>query len=232
MWGRGIYVGGARTMRRARNLMAVAAIASLTSTAAGAATNLIQNGSFEFGAASIDPFITVNPGDTSINDWAVTVPNVDYIGNYWQAANGVRSIDLSGYFANGMIQQTINTVPLQVYTLTYWVSANPDQALPNPRLGTVFISGNPTTAISYTLHGNTLSNMQWAKRYQQFTATAATTNIGFSGVPNSNLAWGIALDNVSVSAVPEPAIWTMMIVGFGMLGFAMRRRSESAIGAA
>lgn len=31
-------------------------------------------------------------------------------------------------------------------------------------------------------------------------------------------------DNVTLSAVPEPASWTMMIAGFGFIGAAMRRR--------
>ena len=35
---------------------------------------------------------------------------------------------------------------------------------------------------------------------------------------------GPILDNVSVSQVPEPASWAMLITGFGMVGFAARRR--------
>ncbi|MBT9472342.1 MAG: PEPxxWA-CTERM sorting domain-containing protein [Phenylobacterium sp.] len=38
---------------------------------------------------------------------------------------------------------------------------------------------------------------------------------------------GPLLDNVSIgvsSAVPEPATWAMMIMGFGLVGSAMRRR--------
>lgn len=32
--------------------------------------------------------------------------------------------------------------------------------------------------------------------------------------------------NVVASAVPEPATWTMILAGFGMIGFAVRRRSS------
>lgn len=35
---------------------------------------------------------------------------------------------------------------------------------------------------------------------------------------------GPILDNVMVSQVPEPASWAMMITGFGLVGFAARRR--------
>ena len=43
---------------------------------------------------------------------------------------------------------------------------------------------------------------------------------------------GLAIDNFSLTAVgaaaavPEPATWGMMIAGFGLIGFAMRRRSN------
>jgi hypothetical protein len=37
---------------------------------------------------------------------------------------------------------------------------------------------------------------------------------------------GFKLKNLTVSVVPEPATWAMMIAGFGMIGFAMRRRSR------
>ena len=33
-----------------------------------------------------------------------------------------------------------------------------------------------------------------------------------------------AIDNIFLTAVPEPATWGLMIAGFGMVGFAMRRK--------
>ena len=54
--------------------------------------------------------------------------------------------------------------------------------------------------------------------------------IGLYGYNN-----GSSFDNVnltgtlfaSTSSVPEPATWTMMLVGFGIVGFAMRKRSNA-----
>lgn len=45
------------------------------------------------------------------------------------------------------------------------------------------------------------------------------TQVIFSSAENS-----FELDNIAVSAVPEPATWAMMIAGFGMAGAALRRR--------
>lgn len=36
----------------------------------------------------------------------------------------------------------------------------------------------------------------------------------------------VAITNFTVSAVPEPATWAMMILGFGVIGTALRRRSR------
>ncbi len=40
---------------------------------------------------------------------------------------------------------------------------------------------------------------------------------------------GIVIDDVSLSAVPEPATWAMMIVGFGVIGFSARRRRNVCV---
>src|SRR3546814_11958625 len=39
---------------------------------------------------------------------------------------------------------------------------------------------------------------------------------------------GVGLSEVNFGAVPEPASWTMMITGFGLVGAAMRRRKAAA----
>ena len=54
--------------------------------------------------------------------------------------------------------------------------------------------------------------------------------MGFaSGDTNAS---GPALDNVSISAVPETATWAMMILGFGVVGGAVRRRRSTALATA
>jgi len=43
-------------------------------------------------------------------------------------------------------------------------------------------------------------------------------------VLSQNGGGGFELDNVTIGVVPEPATWGLMIVGFGLVGFAARRR--------
>ncbi|MBI3342508.1 DUF642 domain-containing protein, partial [Candidatus Curtissbacteria bacterium] len=82
------------------------------------------NGSFESGT---DPgvFTTVNPGGTNITGWNVDSGNVDYIGTYWPASNGVRSVDMNGLTA-GSISQSLTTVVGATYNVTFDLSGNPD----------------------------------------------------------------------------------------------------------
>jgi hypothetical protein len=53
----------------------------------------------------------------------------------------------------------------------------------------------------------------------------ATQAVGPNGVIDYYNGNFIA-SNFSVTAVPEPATWAMMLLGFGMIGFAMRKRSN------
>ncbi|WP_380874704.1 hypothetical protein ACFB49_00770 [Sphingomonas sp. DBB INV C78] len=59
-----------------------------------------------------------------------------------------------------------------------------------------------------------------------FTVNQATT-LTFAAAGTSESLGGY-VDNITLTAVPEPASWAMMIAGFGMVGGAMRRRTVRA----
>jgi len=79
---------------------------------------------------------------------------------------------------------------------------------------------------------NNHSNMGWQSNSLTFTANAPTTTISFDSTTSGNCCWGPALDNVAIAAVPEPATWTMAIMGFGLVGASLRRRPSRAAAAA
>lgn len=213
-------------------LMAAAALT--LSTAGNAAVNLITNGSFE--NASVNPgggFTSLAGPSNAITGWKVGGAGVDYIGGYWQAQDGVRSIDLSGSTLKqgsyaGSVSQSFATVTGHLYQVDFWMAGNPDGG---PSLKTVLTSAtdNGVNGISqlyandFTVTGaNTRANMGWEKKTFRFVATGDPTTLNFQSAVNT--AFGAALDNVSVTAVPEPAVWGMMIAGFGVVGFSSRRR--------
>lgn len=66
-----------------------------------------------------------------------------------------------------------------------------------------------------------------------FTGLATQTNIG--GLRLSSTSNAFEVDNISIvapvvtpqSPVPEPATWAMMLLGFGLVGFGLRKRAAS-----
>ncbi|MBI4578730.1 MAG: DUF642 domain-containing protein, partial [Planctomycetes bacterium] len=73
------------------------------------------NGSFENGP-SPGVNLPLSGGSTAINGWVVTRAGIDYVGSYWSASHGTRSLDLEGATAaQGGIRQTIPTIPGKEY---------------------------------------------------------------------------------------------------------------------
>ena len=175
------------------------AVFSLMLTLVGtvAAASVVTNGSFEDGTAP-GVFLTVNPGDTDITDWTVVSGNVDYIGSYWVASDGDRSIDLTGNQA-GVISQDFPTVVGREYTVTFDLSGNPAGG---PALKELEVSAaGETVPFSYDVVANTtsLTDMKWQQESFNFVATATTTTITFTSLTPGY--FGPALDNVSVDEV-------------------------------
>jgi hypothetical protein len=93
--------------------------------------------------------------------------------------------------------------------------------------GVANIGGFNTTGISTSsaIAGNT-GFSSYGLRFRALTAGSLTANVSTSS--NDNV--GPILDNFSltIAAVPEPATWGFMILGFGLVGGALRRRRTLA----
>lgn len=195
----------------------------------GAQAAPFQNGSFETGPAP-GGFLNLTVGDTQITGWTVTGTSIDYIGTYWAAADGSRSLDLSGVGAGG-VEQTFDTVAGRTYRVSFALAGNMDCG-PQVKTVQVLADGGAATDYTFDTAGHSLpSNMGWTTQTYTFTATGATTTLAFTSQDTTNC--GPALDNVVVTDVtpaPVPATseWGLMVLAslMGLAALHRRRRSH------
>lgn len=223
-----------------RHVLAIAALALGASTAANAVT--IVNGSFENLTVTVPPsprnssfYEVLAPNTTAIVGWSVTpvgklgLAGVDIIYKYWQQDDGNYSLDLSARDAGSISQQLTGLRGGGHYTLTFDLAGNPAGLSPK----SVLVSVGSITPETFTINSgvgySSRNVMNWATQSYSFVANSTTALLTFRSLNAGNA--GAALDNVAITGglVPEPSSWMMMIVGFGLIGFAARRK-KLAIG--
>jgi Protein of unknown function (DUF642)/PEP-CTERM motif len=199
-------------------------------------SNLISNGSFETPTVPVEGFMNFLTGSTFPGWTVVGTANRDvsivsgsYVSNgaTFPAQSGVQWLDLTGYLSNTSgegVEQTISTVPLQAYQLTYWVGNVTAPGYGTSSTVNISIDGVPTFSDTNSMASPTLQ--VWEQFTHTFVATGSSTVLDFlNGDPSNDNTNGI--DNLSVmpvmSTVPEPNTLFLFISG-GLAGLAALRR--------
>lgn len=109
------------------------------------------------------------------------------------------------------------------YTLTGYVSPRPGSVASTS--GLELVIGSDVYGPEY-FDGAGLPDTSWLPFSLSFVVTAPTL-LTFRAV-GTNDSFGAYLDSIGLvgSPVPEPATWGLMIVGFGVVGAAIRRRAR------
>lgn len=222
-----------------RHLLAIAALALGTTTAANAAT--IVNGSFENLGVTVPVaprnssfYEVLAPNSTAITGWTVGtvgttgLSGVDIVYKYWQQTDGNYSLDLSARDAGSISQLLTGLTVGGHYTLTFEMAGNPAGVSPKSLLLSIGSLTPETFSILSGVGHNSRNAMNWQEQSYSFVANSTTALLTFESLNRGNA--GAAIDNVSISGglVPEPSSWMMMIAGFGLVGFAARRKALAA----
>jgi choice-of-anchor C domain-containing protein len=165
--------------------------------------SVIINGSFE----SIDletwpgGFWTPNGGSTAIPGWTVTGVSVDYVvAPYWQASDGIASLDLNGTTLVGGsylggVSQTFATIAGLQYVVRFDLAGNPNAGVQN----LVVTAPGATQNYSFNTAGKTVAAMGYTAQQFTFTATGAASTLSFSSADGLGDFQGPVIDNVVVT---------------------------------
>jgi PEP-CTERM motif len=145
------------------------------------------------------------------------VPNS---GNAPSAIIGLNAVDLDGSTGTGFtpsgVLQSVNNLAAGSYEVTFYLAGN--------------LRGAPAQVTDVTLGNQTISlgsipNTQNYTLYSLIFSDVSQGTLSFTDLGPATQQ-GTLLTDVTVSAVPEPATWVMMILGFVGLSFMAYRRKR------
>jgi hypothetical protein len=182
--------------------LCLAALLSFTAPATSEAQ--LQNGSFESG--SFSPWVVNDP---SMFTMLGTDSGLAHSGSFYANLGAEPNV--------GTLSQTFNTTAGATYTVSFWLAHNVTIAPSNQF--SVFWNGTVIT-------GSTLTNVG-TFGYTNFTFTGltspgSTSTLLFEYRDNDDF---FRLDTVTV--VPEPSTYALLVSGVGLLGLAQYRRSKA-----
>lgn len=233
------WLSSIATMPMTRKLSR-AGVAAAICVAAPASANLLVNGSFEdssfngpggyvLGLTGNDVPGWYIPSSDGTYPWGLTNTNTfgggpADTGNQWLVLGEANTAE------SFTIQQTVaGLTPGQLYTLS-WAAAS-EGGCCSPGLLT-FLSGSSATPYAFNAPNSGLWWTAWGHYSLTFLVNDPTLTFQFmNDGPTQDNGLDLGLDSVSLNAangaVPEPASWALMLLGFGAVGFGLRRTRKA-----
>ena len=240
-------------MRISHFAMAIAAVAGLAGSAQ-AATNLVKNGGFETttnGAGQFDNNTQAANWTSNGYNFIFAAGSADTTGvegqygnlKLWGTNNGGTGtigasptggnfVGADGAYLVAPIQQALTGLVVgHDYIVDFdWAAAQQfGYDGPTTEKWDVSLGGQTLSTAVYQNASHGFSG--WMHESFRFTYDGTNNVLSFLavGTPNGLPPFSL-LDGVSATAaVPEPATWGLMVVGFGAVGFAARRRRTNFV---
>jgi len=233
-------------------IIAIAALAVAVAAPATAATNLVTNGGFEtttYGSSS-----QVGGGfGQGVTGWNSVGYNLLYIGGTQTTTSAANQYsDPLTYFRNnvttspsggnfmaldgdvgihGAFSQNITGLTAGTgYNLTFtWAATQLRNrtGATTEQLAVTFGGVTKNTTILSEPSGG-FSGWQTVSFYYVPTTTSSILSFLSNGTPGGEPPVAL-LDGVTLTAVPEPATWALLVSGFALVGFAARRRRTGTV---
>jgi hypothetical protein len=203
---------------RALAIPAAIALASIPATAT--AGNLVTNGSFEADVLANWEWVQL----PSLTGWIGGANGIELRNSViGPAQDGLQFVELD-VKQNSTMYQMINTVAGQTYNLSFWYAPR-TLVTSDSNIIDVSWGGNQLNLNPITGNGGTSKDdpLVWSLYSFSVMGTGSAVELRFSAGGASDSVGG-SLDNISVTAVPEPETYAMLLAGLGMMGAMVRRR--------
>lgn len=201
----------------------VTAIA-FASAASFANANLLTNGDFE---ASVGLSGTNWGVYQSIDGWnKFDGPGIEVQRNTVIAAqSGNQYVELDSHYNSSMYQEIGGLTVGGAYELSFWYHARTNNGYNDNGINVYwgdYLPGDVAVSIDGLRQVNTPG---WIEQTVKLVASAETMFLMFAATGYSNSLGGF-VDNVSLTAVPEPG--TLALFGLGLMGLVLARRQQKA----
>lgn len=211
-------------------------VAALALAGPAMSANLIVNGDFDGGNYTGWNYSFTGPEDTP-----PVVIAYDQASGYPTGAFGesVPSTGTTGshglYFSSDTAVQTLSQIVNVAANTSYALSFDfyvPNNGYTNPNDATLafLIDGAPAGGLVYEAGSpGGVDAATWLSYSGVWNSGAAAgpVTLAFTFTGGGVTAADFVVDNVSMTAVPEPATWALMIGGFGLAGMQLRRRKAN-----
>jgi hypothetical protein len=215
----------------------IALFSALAVAAANASGQIVQNGSFETftGVFAGDNGSQLLTTSTTLTGWTIVGGEIAVLRSpnpyNLTSSDGDNFLDLAGYSNSGFPKGISQVVTGLTAGQTYAVSM--DLGIRNGACvgagsncdGPIQVSASIAGTSQTFTHTSATAGNVWDRFSMTFVAGAQSESLTIQGVglPAGNQY--IGLDNVSVSAVPEPAAWVLTAAGLIAVGLGRIRRS-------
>jgi hypothetical protein len=225
---------------------AVAAAAAISLPAYASSVNLVTNGDFSSSTVTGASPLIVNSGTGTVATGWTTTSTYSFLLTASQATSGFYNgssgnislysataspaggnfVVQDGNYLTGTLSQSISGLTVgHVYALSFYQALGQQTGYTGMTTNQWVVSLGGQTDYSTQLTNASGGFTGWSYVTDYFTATATTETLGFTTSATGAPPFAL-LDGISMVDTPEPASWTVMLVGLmGLAG--VRRRAQA-----